>query len=318
MNKKTTIQLFLSVLGAVGVIGTAVMAVKETPKAIESLNELKKNGEPKKLDYIKWFVKSYKKTLVVGTGTIGSITASTVISQKEQNALLATAAFFNAGYNKIKKKTKEVFGEDAEKKIISSIVKDSTKNLPKKEKDDDRVFYYEEHIGTFLAKPVDVAYAYADLNQRFQCDEYGRQSPFGVVTLHDFVELADIELVGDSKNRLKELEMVWRNTGWDIDQLYNRYEYCWIHMCEDIQNEDADNPVHILTFEESPITLPYDPKLDPYSGEYENANDIRTELRYPDDADPVSEYCANDVLATEAACHNLKEEAHNGKSEHIY
>ena len=269
MNKKG-LPIVLAIVGAIGTIGTGVAAAMETPKAVERLKVLKeeKDSKLKALDYIKWFAKSYWKTTLVGGMSVASVTVGTVISQKQQASLAATCMLLKSGFDRYKGKVKEVLGIESHKDILKAIAREDAEKVTVP---DNKRLYYEEHIGTFLADPESVAYAYADLNQRLYCDEYGRQNN-DEATLYDFVLMSGAELLDDQGNKIKkDIKKAFINFGWTADYLYENFEYGWIHMSIDEDRSDESKPsIYHISFFEEPILLPYEEK-----------DDIRSEPFYP-------------------------------------
>lgn len=86
---KRNSSTFLTVVGAVGVIATSVMAVKATPKALLLINEEKntKGGDLTKLEVIKATWPVYIPAAVTGVATITCIFGSNIIDKKRQAAL---------------------------------------------------------------------------------------------------------------------------------------------------------------------------------------------------------------------------------------
>ncbi|NLD50529.1 MAG: hypothetical protein GX660_25590 [Clostridiaceae bacterium] len=135
---KKACPTILSVLGAVGVITTTVLAVKATPKAIRLL----KNAEAEKLSQLgeerentaetltkkeifltTW--KCYIPTTLVGLSTIACIFGANLMSKKNQAALISAYAMLNESYKNYKNGAKKVFGEDADSKIKIEMAKDA-------------------------------------------------------------------------------------------------------------------------------------------------------------------------------------------------
>lgn len=121
----------LSFLGAAGVIGTAVMAVKATPKAIRLLDYEKSKYNfdeditfsKKETIQITW--KCYIPTALVGLSTIGCIFGANVLNKRNQATLMSIYAMLNESYKKYRNSANNVFGEDADKKIKVEMAKDA-------------------------------------------------------------------------------------------------------------------------------------------------------------------------------------------------
>ena len=113
-------------LGATGVIATAVMAVKRTPKALTLLESAKeeKGEELTKLEKFKIASPVYIPAMITGTATIACIFGSNIISKNQQAALMSAYALLDNSYKEYKKKTEELYGEDAGRQIREEIAKD--------------------------------------------------------------------------------------------------------------------------------------------------------------------------------------------------
>lgn len=164
MNEKIqkSMPVALSVVGSLGVVATAVLAVTETLKNSEELKEVYKNKNNIK-EKILTSLKIYWPSIVTATATIASITTGTIISKKYEASLGATAVMLDGIYRKYKGKVKQVLGNDVDKKINEEIAKDDFKEHkedPKLKTGEGEVLYWEEHIGFFVAKPENLAKAF--------------------------------------------------------------------------------------------------------------------------------------------------------------
>lgn len=102
-----------------GLVGTAVLAIKATPKAIEIIDELKreKTLEIKKTDIALATWKCYIPTALVGGTTLACIIGSNVLNKQTQTSLYGAYALLEQSYKNYRKSAGNVFGEDADKKI---------------------------------------------------------------------------------------------------------------------------------------------------------------------------------------------------------
>ena len=78
--------IILSILGSSGVVATAILAVKATPKAQKRIKEIKEeslklNAKTNKLTVIKALAPCYLPTAIVGGITIASIISGTIRNQ---------------------------------------------------------------------------------------------------------------------------------------------------------------------------------------------------------------------------------------------
>ena len=123
---KRNTPTILTCLGAAGVIVTAVMAVKETPKALILLENTKeeKGEELTKLEKFKIAGPVYIPAVITGTATIACIFGSNIVSKNQQATLMSAYALLDSSYKEYKKKTEELYGEDAGRQIREEIAKD--------------------------------------------------------------------------------------------------------------------------------------------------------------------------------------------------
>lgn len=250
---KKALPIILSVVGGAGVIGTAVLAEKAGEKSAKKKSEIPNYSEMKKGEKIKTLAPIYVPTAVCSLITISAIAAGTILSKKTEASLTATCLMLQQGWKKYKDSVIKVVGKEANNDILAEeassdrfTVKDSSDH-PGKE------LYWEEHIGYFWSTKEDIAYAYADTNQRLQSTD-GQVWMIG--TLKDFVELANGEIV--SRNiTFDSLKLI----GWSADYLLNYYEYCWLHMHTDEKVCKDGTKYTLITFEETPLINPnmYDP-----------------------------------------------------------
>ncbi len=118
----------LTALGIVGVVGTAVMAVRATPKALQLIkakkDELKTNQlTPAELVQTTW--KCYIPSALMGVGTITCILGIGVMDKRNQAALASAYAMLNESYKQYRQAAKKVYGEDADNKIHAEMAKDA-------------------------------------------------------------------------------------------------------------------------------------------------------------------------------------------------
>lgn len=113
----------LTVLGSVGVVTTTVLAVKATPKATSLIAEARmiKGEDLTPLEIVKVAWKPYIPTVISGIGTIACIVGINRLSVKSQASLMSAYALLDNSYKEYKKKTNEIYGEDADDRIKSAI-----------------------------------------------------------------------------------------------------------------------------------------------------------------------------------------------------
>lgn len=133
MNKFTrglqkTSPIILTALGIAGVIGTSVLAVRATPKALKLIKAKKDELEEETLtpvELVQTTWKCYIPSALVGIGTITCIVGIGVMDKRNQAALTSAYAMLNESYKQYRQAAKRVYGEDADNKIHAEMAKDA-------------------------------------------------------------------------------------------------------------------------------------------------------------------------------------------------
>ncbi len=124
---KKAAPTILTCVGAAGVIATAVLAVKATPKALKAVQEdSQKNhdGDPNaatKMEAIRSGWKFYVPAAIVGTASLACIFSANVLNKKQQASLASAYAFLNRSYSAYKRKLVDLYGKEAHEKVIESL-----------------------------------------------------------------------------------------------------------------------------------------------------------------------------------------------------
>lgn len=113
----------LTCVGAIGVVVTAVMTAKATPKATRLLElaEEEKGEDLTKLESIKVAGPVYIPATVVGAATISCIFGANVLNKRQQAALASAYALVDSSYKEYKQKLKELYGEETHNEIVNAI-----------------------------------------------------------------------------------------------------------------------------------------------------------------------------------------------------
>ena len=173
----------LSVAGGVGVITTAVMAVKATPEAIELLDRAseKKGAELTTAEKIKIAGPQYIPPVLVGIGTIACILGANILNKRQQAALISAYAMLDSSYKEYREKLKELYGEEAHEEIVNAIAVEKANDvgirsgmfidnncLTDSEACGDRVIFYEEWSHRYFESTIEqVITAEYHLNRNF-------------------------------------------------------------------------------------------------------------------------------------------------------
>lgn len=152
-NKASPVVLGL--LAVAGVVGTAVTAVKATPKALRLIEAEKQKQDveelpPKEVVKVTW--KCYVPAAVLAASTALCILSAGVLNRRQHAALTGAYALAENSYRRYRQKVKEICGEDAHKKVTEAMVK-------------------EECSETHITTPVMTGTATLDFDESAQPDE---------------------------------------------------------------------------------------------------------------------------------------------------
>jgi len=116
----------LSCAGAAGVVGTSVLAVKATPKALRKIraDSRKAHNDPDAYTKLEAFQSAwiyYVPSVVMGAATMICIFGANILNKHQQAAITSAYALLNDAYQDYKDKLKELYGEDAHRKIMEAI-----------------------------------------------------------------------------------------------------------------------------------------------------------------------------------------------------
>lgn len=119
MNKFTTkirhaSPSILTGLSIAGVVGTTVMAVRATPKALQLIKDKKDELDtdhlkPMEVAQTTW--KCYIPSILIGVGTITCIIGIGCMDKRNQVSLMSAYAMLNESYKQYRKSAKIVYGK---------------------------------------------------------------------------------------------------------------------------------------------------------------------------------------------------------------
>lgn len=241
----------LTVLGSFGVIGTAVVTAKVTPKAVELIkSDSRKNhdGDPyayTKKEAIKSAWKCYIPVALVGGTTISCIVGANILNKQAQASLASAYALLDSSYREYKGKLKELYGEEAHNNIVDAIVKEHCEDV---------YIHTDNLIGTscldFITSDPEVTRIFYDsfskryfettINKVLQAEyhlnrNYTIGSSITLNEFYNFLGLSEIDC-GDE-------------IGWDF---YNSELY-WIDFSHHVTKLDDGMEICIIDFEWNPM-----------------------------------------------------------------
>lgn len=192
----------LSVAGGVGVILTAVTAVKATPKALEVLEEAKekKGSELTRLEKVKIATPTYIPSILIGVGTITCIFGANVMSKRHQAALVSAYTLVDTSFKEYKNKLKELYGEETHNNVIDALAIekvdrdwtvsgayfDQSCDLTTEDACGDPVLFYEENSGRYFESTIEQV-----LNVQYHINR--NYALRGYVYLNEYFEFLGLE-----------------------------------------------------------------------------------------------------------------------------
>ncbi len=225
----------LTCLGGVGVIATAVTAVKSTPKALQLLEAAKeeKGEELTVVETVKVAWKPYIPSVLIGAGTLACVFGANVLNKRQQAALMSAYALLDNSYKEYRKKVDELYGEGSDREIKNEIAKDHY-NENDDYGDGLELFYDEFSQRYFISTELDVLKAEYELN-RILSESCG-------AFLNEFYDLLELDIV-DYGNYL----------GWSTCELVESYCACWVDFRHTKVEMEDGMECTIISFMQDPI-----------------------------------------------------------------
>lgn len=223
---KKNASTIMTCMGAAGVVVTSVMAIKATPKALERIEQAKeeKGEDLTKLEIINTAGVVYIPTFIMGASTIACIVGANVLNKKKQAALMSAYALLDSSYKEYKKKTEELYGEDAHKNIVSEIAKDKYEPT-----ENEGQLFYDEYSGRYFTSTMEnVIKAEYEFN-RLLAQDSG-------LYLNEWFELVGLDRT-DYGDYL----------GWSVFELVETYWYCWVEFQHEKVVMDDGMECYIIT-----------------------------------------------------------------------
>lgn len=233
---KRNSSTILTCVGAIGVVGTSVLAVKATPKAIALLEKAReeKGEDLTTLETIQVAAPSYIPAMVVGASTIACIFGANALNERQQAALMSAYALLDSSYKEYKAKVEELYGEEAGAQVRAEIVKDHIKEADIPDEDDGKELFYDYFSGRyFRAKIETVQRAEYNLNRSLFTRDYAY--------LNEFYEDLDLE----------PLETGWAY-GWTKAINLERHWQEWVDFVHEKVVTDDGLECHILKMHGEP------------------------------------------------------------------
>lgn len=216
----------LTCAGGIGVVATAVMAAKATPKAIKLVEEAKKEKgeELTKWETVKAAGPSYIPAILTGAATVGCIFGANVLNKHQQAALVSAYALLDQTHKDYKKKVAELYGNEADGKVREELAKDQYKDadVPEEDEDDGKQLFYDEYSRRYYRATNETV-----LRAEYEINKMLAES--GGASLNDYYDLLNIP-------RMDYGEYI----GWSAAQMYEMYWDSWLDFWhEKVEMEDG-------------------------------------------------------------------------------
>lgn len=171
---KRNSSTILTCVGSIGVVTTAVLAVKATPKAIRLLElaEEEKGEELTTLETVKIAGPAYIPAAITGVSTIACIFGANILNKRQQASLMSAYALIENSYKEYKNKLKTLYGDDADKEVTQEIVKDRYENYDVSVSDEKQLFFDYFSMRYFESTMEEVLIGENNFNKKLTLNGY--------------------------------------------------------------------------------------------------------------------------------------------------
>lgn len=226
----------LTCVGSAGVVTTAVMAVKATPKAMKLIEaaEEKKGEKLTRLETIKTVGMTYAPSAIVGIATIGCIFGANTLNKRTQAALTSAYALLDQSFKDYKKQVTEEYGEEADKNIKERIAKEKYTECDIEISGDTKLFY-DFYSGRYFESTMEYVLAaeYA-VNRKISTKDYAY--------LNDWYDELGIEQIASG-----------HELGWSRGANFDMYWQDWVDFHHEEFTTDDGLECCIITIMHEPI-----------------------------------------------------------------
>lgn len=166
---KRNSSTILTVIGAVGVVGTAVLAAKATPKALTLLEDAReeKGEDLTIMEKVVAAGPAYIPAVAVGASTIACVFGANILNKRDQAALMSAYALLDNSYREYRHKLEEIYGEEAGAQIREEIAQDHYIEEEIRASDEKLMFFDFYSMQFFESTMEEVLSAEYRFNQNF-------------------------------------------------------------------------------------------------------------------------------------------------------
>lgn len=184
---KRNASTILTIVGGAGVVGTTVLGITATPKALILIDSAKKKKGEKltNLEKVKVAAPVYIPTIITGVATLACIFGANALNKRQQAALMSAYALLDNSYKEYRKKVKESYPEES-RNFEHEIIKSKLNNVEIID-ENKQLFYDIQSMRSFESTLEQVKRAEYLLNQKL--------FTYGTACLNDFYDFLDMDHV---------------------------------------------------------------------------------------------------------------------------
>lgn len=220
---KRNASTILTCVGGIGVVATAVVAVKDTPKAMQLIEKKteEKGEDLTTIEKIKVAGPVYIPAVAIGVSTLACIFGANALNKRTQASLMSAYALLDSSYKEYKNKVEELYGEGASALVQGEVAKDKY-NSGDISIDDEKLLFYDYFSERYFHSTMEeVMQAEYDINRELHTKDYAY--------LNEFYDLLGLD----------HIQSGW-DLGWSMGASLSHYWKTWIDFKhEKVEMEDG-------------------------------------------------------------------------------
>ena len=241
----------LTVVGATGVVVTSVLTAKATVKALQLIDEERRDREESgrlfagnessydialipdltRQEIVKMVWKPYIPALISGISTIVCIFGANLLNKRQQASLISAYAVLNNSYTEYRNQVKELYGDDADTKTIKGVTKSNY--IDEIVLDEDKELFFDYQSMRWFQSTFDVVQEAEKALRKHLHD-------FGYACLNDYYMYLNLPPVKHGYD-------MW----WSVSELYQHSDIDFVY-----EHGDTDDGLEYCI-----ISMPYPPTL---------------------------------------------------------
>lgn len=170
----------LTCMGGVGLVATAVLTAKATPKAMTRVENAReeKGEELTKVETAIAAAPAYIPPILTGVATLACMFGANVLNKRQQASLISAYALVDNSYKEYKKKVEELYGEGANDHVKEEIAKDKYEESELVPEPGKKLFY-DDFSGRIFESTIEkVQEAEYNLNRDLSLQGYATLNQF--------------------------------------------------------------------------------------------------------------------------------------------